>query len=220
MNKLIIRLLLLAATLPAYSASQTTTIDVVAVEYPPFTTLLDRNGGIAFQLLHEHAISDHIKWRPYFLPPARAAATIETKDWCASFFPPVEKSTSSALVLSESEVHIGLIRAKQQQPFTWKSLNDLAGKTVALLRNNDISNFHNQFTQAGLSIIHVESIEAGMQMVLRGRAEFAMSDNITFNALEKYHRAKVQFSENYLVSTPITLYINNNCDLSTSVLSG
>lgn len=210
---------MLAATLPAYSANQTTTIDVVAVEYPPFTTLLDRNGGIAFQLLHEHAISDHIKWRPYFLPPARAAATIETKDWCASFFPPVERSTSSAVVLSESEVHIGLIRKKQQQPFSWESLDDLAGKTVALLRNNQGSNFYNQFVQAGLTIIHVENIEAGMQMVLRGRAEMAMSDNITFNSLEKYNRSQVQFSKNYLVSTPITLYINNNCDLNIAAFS-
>lgn len=47
-------------------------IEVIAIEYPPFTSSKADNQGIAFELLRAHNQESNISWQANFLPPARA----------------------------------------------------------------------------------------------------------------------------------------------------
>jgi len=60
--------------------------EVIAVEYPPFTTMGDPEHGINFVLLDELMVRHDIqKLTPIFLPPARAQLQVQSGKWCLSF---------------------------------------------------------------------------------------------------------------------------------------
>ena len=191
-------------------SSQAKTVDVLAIEYPPFMTSEEPNNGIAFELLEKAAFSDAITWRALFVPPARAAAIIRSGEWCASFYPAVEGIESQSIVLSKSKISVGLVRLAEKSTFVWQSLNDLAGESVALLRTKEDAAFAQQFTDAGFRIVFVEDIETGIRLVKSNRVDYALSDNMSFAQLND---DALQFSKSALVVTPVTLYLNPVCDI-------
>lgn len=79
-----------------------------------------------------------------------------------------------------------------------------------MLRTRENSVFVSQFIDAGLDVIFVENIETGIKMVKKSRVDFSLSDNLSF--AQKNDQA-LQFSRNTLLVTPITLFINPNCDV-------
>lgn len=190
--------------------SEAKVYNVLAIEYPPFTTSQVRSNGIAFELLEKAALGDTIEWRAVYAPPRRAAEMIVSGEWCASFYPVDKSIQSRSITLSKSEVSIGLVRQAQPVPFTWTGLSELKGKSVALLRTRENSVFVSQFIDAGLDVIFVENIETGIKMVKKSRVDFSLSDNLSF--AQKNDQA-LQFSRNTLLVTPITLFINPNCDV-------
>lgn len=201
---IIVALLLLPIT------SRAKTIDVLAIEYPPFTTSEESNNGIAFELLRKAALSDDITWRPVYAPPGRAAAIIRSGDWCASFYPADKSIKSQSIVLSKSEVSVGLVRLAKENTFIWQSLDELTGKSVALLRTKEDSAFSQQFTDVGLRVVFVEDIDTGMRLVKSGRVDYALSDNLSF---AQQNDDALQFSKSALVVTPVTLYLNPACNI-------
>lgn len=193
-------------------------IDVVAVEYPPFTTILREDGGVAFALLEKASEKIQLKLNPLFLPPARASAVIESGDWCASFYPPIAKDKSEQISLSDKHVKIGLIRRKADSTFAWERLDEFRGNSVAILRTSDESPFKHRFTEAGMNVVQVETIHSAIQMVLLGRTDFAMSDNVTYAGLEQTNKKLLEISSTSLLSTPITLFWNQECGIEISAL--
>ena len=185
------------------------TVDVLAVEYPPFTSSESKANGIAFELLEKVLGQKGIKWRATYAPPARVASIIEKGDWCASFYPIIDEFDSVRVVLSKSKVTIGLVRKKEDSVFKWEALESLAGSSVALLRTRNNSSFSQQFFDAGLEVLFVENTEIGIKYVEKGFADYAMSDNLSFAQLNK---ESLEFSRTSIFTTPITLFVNPECD--------
>lgn len=185
-------------------------IEVISVEYPPFTSLLMPSGGIAFELL-KNISTNNPTWEPIILPPARAGAMIQKGDWCVSFYPATKQGTYATLRLSETEVRLGLVRKKQTLPFEWTRLDELSGTTVAMLRTSQQSNYYQQYRDAGINVIPVETVESAIQMVLLDRVDYAFADDVSFFSLEKANKQKLQFSDSTLQSLPVTAYVNLSC---------
>lgn len=191
------------------------TVDVIAIEYPPFTSSEIEGNGVAFELLEKVLGEEGIVWRATYAPPARAASIIAKGDWCASFYPVAEEFDSVSVVLSKSEVTIGLVRKKRlthekaNSPFKWKTLGSLAGSSVALLRTRQNSPFAQQFFDAGIEVLFVESKEIGIKYVEEGFVDYAISDNISFS---QQNNSNLEFSQSSVLTTPVTLFMNPACD--------
>jgi polar amino acid transport system substrate-binding protein len=183
-------------------------IDVLAIEYPPFTTSQVASNGIAFELLAKAALSNTVEWHAVYAPPGRAAEMIKAGEWCASFYPVEADIESHSITLSQSEVSIGLVRQTQSTPFIWNDLSELKGKSVALLRTREGSTFAQQFSDAGLDVVFIENIETGLKLVKRSRVDFTLSDNISY---VQQNDRDLQFSKTTILTTPITLFINPEC---------
>lgn len=198
---------------PLFASTSDNIVNVIAVEYPPFTTNNDPEGGVAFELLNDLTSNKKIKWEPFFLPPKRAYKTIESGDWCASFYPIFGENEFKKYELGKDTIKIGLVRLSKPSPFTWLALDDLKGSIVALLRTGSNSNFSKKFQNSGMSIVYVETIQAAINMVLLQRVDIAMIDNISYSKLKPTQKKQLQLSNSSLFETKISLYVNNNCDI-------
>ncbi len=206
--------LLLLIPFHSIASEDIQSIDVIAIEYPPFTTISQPNGGTAFEILNNISLDKKLKWHPIFLPPKRAYKVIESGDWCASFYPIFGQSKYTQYELNDKVIKIGLVRLSGEKPFTWSSLSELSGKSVALLRTGSNSDFEKRFKQAGLDIAYVETVQSAIQMVLLERVDTAMIDNISYSYLETKNKEKLQLSESSLIETKINIFINNKCNIS------
>jgi polar amino acid transport system substrate-binding protein len=186
------------------------TIDVLAVDYPPFTSPESKGNGIAFELLENALGQKGITWKATYAPPARAASIIRKGEWCASFYPVVDEFDSVRVVLSKGKVTIGLVRKKEDSVFKWIALRSLTGNSVAILRTRKNSPFVQQFIDAGLEVLFVENTEIGIKFVEEELVDYALSDNLSFAQLNK---KDLEFSQTSILTTPITLYVNPTCDL-------
>lgn len=199
-------------TMLAPSNSNAKTIDVIAIEYPPFSTLGVESGGLSFELLNQNT-DENYQWQPYFLPPKRAFANIKSGDWCASLYPTPMAKSFVQYQLSEQAVNIGLVRLKKESSFQWQDLNELSGQSVAILSTEGSSPFSLQFAKAGLTKAQVQTVKAGVQMVLLGRVDYAMLDDVSFNQLESNNKSRLEFSKTDLLSTKLSVYINPECGI-------
>jgi len=75
--------------------------EVLAVEYPPFTSDHLSDGGIAFQRLRKAYPENRIK--PHIVPPKRAYQMIQNGQWCMRFFPGNEGVDSHKIALSKQK---------------------------------------------------------------------------------------------------------------------
>jgi polar amino acid transport system substrate-binding protein len=184
-------------------------VEVLAVEYPPFTSHREQDGGLAFQILR--SAYPQITFKPLFLPPKRAYTQIKSGNWCLSFYPAPQGVVAESIALSKNQLVIGLVRLQQQTSFRWSSLDELHGQTVAMLRTGEDSAFSQQFSSGGLQVVYAETVRQALELVLRGRADLAMFDSFNFARLAPAEKARLQFSENQLVQTPIRLFSNPHC---------
>lgn len=194
------------------------TIEVIAVEYYPFTTKAIPSGGIAFELLNELSANERYRWKPKLLPPKRAYYEVESGDWCASFYPPHGGENHTIHSLGDDVVHIGLIRLTKTSPFSWSSLTEFSGKSLAMLRTGPESDYLNRFQNAGVEIVFVETVQQAAMMVFLNRVDLAMIDNISYSYLSLEQKQKLQFSNTYLNSMKLRLFVNNKCKLSLATL--
>ena len=184
--------------------------DVIAVEYPPFTSSKMVGGGVVFDILRQ--AYPQYSFKPLFLPPKRAYNMMQNGQWCMSFYPGNESVASHKIKLTEHNIVIGLIRLRQTEPFRWERLDELAGLNVALLRSGDSSAFSSKFQQAGMLITYTETIQQSLDLMLRQRVDLAMYDDYNFEKLAAELRDKIQFSESMLLQTPVTLFTNPRCN--------
>lgn len=183
--------------------------EVLAVEYPPFTSSRTGDGGLAFQILRQ-AFPEY-SFKPYMVPPKRAYQMMQNGQWCMSFYPSSPGTASHKIVLSAHQIGIGLIRSRQTAPFKWGNLDELAGLNVALLRSGEGSAFVNKFNQAGLLITYTETIQQSIDLMLRKRVDIAMYDDYNYKQLPVALQQQIQFSETMLLQTPVTLFTNPDC---------
>ncbi|GAA0781656.1 hypothetical protein [Shewanella aestuarii] len=188
--------------------------EVIAVEYPPFTTMGDPEHGINFVLLDELMVRHDIqKLTPIFLPPARAQLQVQSGKWCLSFFPPPEYIPSTFLALSDQKVILGLFRRTESSVFSWQHLSELKGKKLAIMRYKREGAFHKQFIDAGIEIVQVESLVQGFKMLQYNRIDLVFSNQFPdfIKQLPESDRIQFQFSKTSILEVNVGVYINDKC---------
>jgi len=186
-------------------------IDVIAVEYPPFTSAQMATNGLSFEVLNIAAKHLSYTWKPVFYPPKRALKMINDGNWCASFYPANQSKDHHLVDLHDEKFSISLVRKKQNADFKWKELSEFTGRSVALLRTNKDSAFAKQFIEAGITTIFVETIDASLKMVEHGRVDFAMYDSFSFALLDDADSSELQFASTSLIDMPVRIFINKKC---------
>jgi len=210
--KKILRLLLFTFSMNAWSQQS---IDVITVEYPPFTSNYVSGYGINFKLLDKYATHNFkTTFQPLFVPPARAQKLMLTNDWCLSFYPPKPNDPYAKFQpLSDEIVKLGLYRLKSHKPFKWQSLSELKNKSVALLRPTKLGPIHEQLKQAQMKLVFVETVEQGLSMLIHKRVDYAFGDNTAINqtAIGKENKEKLQFSNSSLLEAQVGFFYNSRC---------
>lgn len=188
-------------------------IEVLAIEYPPFTSQGLNDLGVSFNKLNK-LIGAEFSIEPVFLPPSRAQFTLNNDQWCLSFYPRSnDESDSVQFRLFEDEMKLTLIHAKQDTPLQWRSLSDLAGQSLAVLRVQAQNPFLKQFSQAGIKLVYVESVEITLQMVLKSRTDFALGDNISLKYFQEHNPIyeSLAMSDTSIKTTRLMIEANPNC---------
>ncbi|MCW8332389.1 transporter substrate-binding domain-containing protein [Vibrio paucivorans] len=191
---------------------------VVAIDYPPFTSPDLEDGGIAFRLLKEKLSHvDSSMLIPIFLPPKRALQTLENPGWCMSFYPPPKSQRSQFVSLSNQVVQLGLFRIKQTGVFSWQSLSEFSGQSVALIRTDLEGPFAKQFIQAGMEVMLVDNLEVGLELLLKQRVDYTFGDKQFLNEVQQSNPTKdlssVEFSSTYILETQIGVYVEPRCQM-------
>lgn len=213
MLRMVVLLQMLMIANPLFAFKNDNGVNVIAIEYPPFTTSSHPKGGIAFELLNDLTSNKKIKWKPLFLPPNRAYKILESGDWCASFYPISGQNKFTKYKLGKASIKLGLVRLSKPTPFIWSSLDELKGNVVVLLRTDSKSKFSIKFKNSGMNIVYVETIQAAIKMVLAQRVDIAMIDNISYSNLKSTDKKQLQLSKSFLHETKISIFINDSCDI-------
>ncbi|RDV29154.1 hypothetical protein DXV75_01440 [Alteromonas aestuariivivens] len=200
--------------LPAFSSlAQNHSVPVLAVEYPPFTSIDMENNGIAFRLLREKLQNCSTQVEPLIVPPARAHTWIQDNNWCASFYPPLAGDVSTNFYrLSDGEVIIGLARIRKQGHFSLNDRQLTTGKSVAVLRPSSKGEIHQQLIMRGLKLVYIESLNQGFSLLQLGRVDFVMADKVSAALAEKTNPGlNLQLAAEPLLHTPVGIYLNPGC---------
>lgn len=198
------------------NAEQRQTVELIAVEYPPYTSEHVEGYGSVVQLVSKYAEQNFsVDILPRFYPPARAQKLIAEGDWCLSLYPPQKTNLGARFIpLSDETVALTLFRLKQSTPFKWEKLSELKGKSVAMLRSGTPSSTFSQLTDAGLTVVYVESVEQGLRLILKSRVDFAFGDEQALLGIQlgEKNRAKLQLAETSLQEARVGVFYNINCE--------
>lgn len=205
------------------AASQLRTIDVVAIEYPPFTSFSLPDKGIAFSLLQAKLADNKlVKLSEHFLPPASAQVFSNANSaWCLSFYPPEKQLNAEYIPLSEFDIKLGFVGKKSNSLLKWQSFDELKGRRIAMLRANSAEGIYGALKQHGVNIIDVETVQQGINLLVKGRVELAFSDSVTFAKLQKQRGKEnmLGFANKSLMALPIGVYLNRQCPYGNLVKS-
>lgn len=71
---------------------------------------------------------------------------------------------------------------------------------------------HKMLEDAGLKLVHLETVEQGIHMLLAGRVDYAFGDNTSLETYSHIERVNtLQFSDVSLSEYPIGFYYNTDC---------
>ncbi|WP_076410633.1 hypothetical protein [Shewanella sp. UCD-KL12] len=199
-----------------------TQLPVIAIDYPPFTSEKDEGNGIAFSLLTDAMDGSSLTIMPQYWSPARAHKLVKEGSWCSSFYPPRKDDEQFVIVaLADEPIELGLYRHHQVTPFRWNSLVEMEGKTVAYLRALSRDGLGKHMTESGMVIFSVETIEQGMQLLSRGRVDYAFGDQISGEIIMRSLNMdpdEYQFSLTHFRTLPVGIWLNLSCKAAVSAL--
>ncbi|WP_088329914.1 hypothetical protein [Lacimicrobium sp. SS2-24] len=186
-------------------------VDILAVEYPPFTSNEMPTNGIGFELLRQRLANTSIDWSPFIVPPARAQGMIASGNWCVSFYPPKQGVMGNDYYPLGDNVDIALIRVQQDDPFRLNR-ETLTGKTVAVLRPSKEGQIHERLSDYDLQLIFVETVEQGFRMMIRERVDFVLADTTSAGLFEASHDSiQLQPADTPLMTMQVGVYLNHQC---------
>lgn len=194
---------------------EVTGLEVIAIDYAPFTSASMDDDGLAFNLLSDALSESAILVKPQFLSAARAHKMVQEGQWCASFYPPQSPIDDHRLIgLADEPIKLGLYRRRETTPFAWNSLTELAGKRVAYFRALERDGLGFEMVQAGMDIFSVETTRQGVQLLAKGRVDYAFGDQISGLILMKQlglDSNDFQFSETAFRDLPVAIWLNLTC---------
>ncbi|MCD8522873.1 MAG: hypothetical protein LRY66_16080 [Saccharospirillaceae bacterium] len=190
-----------------------TRIQVLAIEYPPFTSSASAGNGVSFVMLNRILQSHGWNAHAEFLPPARVPMVInQSGHWLASFFPPKTGSSHvEVVIVAPAAIRMGLFRQRKTGEFSWQALSELRDNTLATIRSDYSSAYVTPFVKAGMNMVFVDSIEQGIRMLAEGRVDYVLSIEDTgwyYAELHNLGREQLQFSDSIIATFPHVLYVN------------
>lgn len=193
-----------------------TSIEVLAIEYPPFTSTQLADFGLSFRLLHTSLISTSFKIQPRFLPSARAQKQVDSGQWLASFYPPTAPVPAAyqKVPLAEGLLQIGLFRRMPESPasaFRWSTLGELAGWKVAIGRRSHEGPLSQALTQASVEVVPVDGLNQAFQLLDRGRVDAVFAEKLSgFFVIQSLGLLghQFQFSETVFEEIPVAVWVN------------
>lgn len=219
----------LALSYPVFAAPAEmpeTQLDVIAIEYPPYTSEPLLGGGLAFQSLRKaldnQPQGNSIILKPHFLPPARANLLIRQGRWSVSFYPPLQPDPAFHwLKLETDPIELGLFRLRGTDAVApgsgagWAPLDQLRGR-VAVGRhteNNKKSGPRTALQQSQLELVPVDSLEQGFQLLAKGRVEYVFSEKVAGFLIGRYITTDdatlaLEFSDSPLYTTSMGIWVN------------
>ncbi|WP_157577667.1 hypothetical protein [Shewanella waksmanii] len=197
-------------------------LEVIAVDYPYFTEQQNPpEYGVAFKLLRQALKDSGVQVQATFLPPARAHQTIKSLNWCASFYPAPQITTTEILMsLSEEPIQLGLYRKRQPGEFSWRQLSELKGKQVAYLRALSREGIGKLLQEAQVELFNTETINQGMLLLTKGRVDYAFGDKYSgeqFFSETQIDAANYQFSTTFLRELTVGVWLNMNCEQAVKI---
>lgn len=192
-------------------------IEVLAVEYPPFTTETDIEGGLCFHYLNEFSETflNGKQFSRVFVPPARAEALLSDNQFCMAFYPPKKnQELYSFMPLKDEKVKLGLIRGKQKNEFSWQNLSELKGKRIAVLRSNLKSPLIKSLETNNIHLEYVEQIAQGLAMLDRDHVDFVFGDNASLEHITEKNGKSAeayQFSKTAFMEAQIGFHYKKDC---------
>lgn len=192
-----------------------TVLEVIAVEYPPYTTPTRPDDGLVFRELRIWVAERNLPYtiRARFLPPARAQHAVDAGDWCIALYPPAASTPHVSHRIGDASIAIGLVRKNQKGPFTWSSAAEFRGKRIALLRSITLSDYWLPFERAGAEFVFVESMEQALGMLAKDRVDFSVADQAGLDQFKaKYPEAEtLELSEKSIQEYPLSIFLSNRC---------
>jgi len=189
-----------------------TIVKVLTIEYPPFTTESEPSQGSSFTLLRERLQGSGIEIAPRFLPPGRVQQTMDREAWHASYVPQAgDVETTIRLVLEDGNFIYGLFRARENAPFRWQNLTELAGRQIAVTRSSKLQAYNAKLVESGAKLVFIDDISQAFRMLARGRIDYVLAIQETgwyIMDLLKMDRTDYQFSESALDRFPHAIYVN------------
>lgn len=190
-------------------------LEVIAMDYAPFTSASSDDDGLAFTLLSGALSESTILVKPQFLSAARAHRMVQEGEWCASFYPPQSPVDEHRLIgLADEPIKLGLYRRREATPFAWNKLTELAGKRVAYFRALERDGIGLEMTRAGMNIFSVETTRQGVQLLAKGRVDYAFGDQVSGPAILRQlglDPEEFQFSETVFRDLPVGIWLNLSC---------
>lgn len=215
-------LLMLSSVVRAEGASHL--LEVVAIEYPPYTSEHLNGYGLAFESLNR-VLGNAEKTgvfdvEPRFLPPARANLMISQGGWAASFYPPLESEPHYyRLVLDNKSIELGLFRirvprAQDKSVAAWPLLSEMTGR-VAVGRQADPATLGlmSAMKYSDIELIAVDSLEQGFQLLAKGRVDYVFSEKVAgylFADLLNDKRLDLEFSDQPIFTTTMGIWVNRH----------
>lgn len=200
-----------------------TAIDIIAIEYPPYTSPHLPEGGIAFKTLTDALKQlpgggESLHIQPKFLPPGRASFYVSRGQWSASFYPPKQPEPGYVwLQLDNRLVELGLFRLRYtadpaSNAINWPELTNTKGK-VAIGRqaNPEKRGLQSVLKDSQLELVQVDNLEQGFQLLAKGRVDYVFSEKVVgfyiAQGLGSDERV-LEFSQKPVYTTHIGLWVN------------
>ena len=188
-------------------------INVVAIEYPPYTTSSHPDRGLSFEVLRQSLATSDFVIEEIFLPPARAAIyTQSDQGWLLSLYPPKAGAAHvKKIVYRQARIPYSLFRLRRPEAFRWDNLNELAGGTVALTRTPINTRSLVKYRAAGLTPVFINTLNQGILMVAEGHADYVLTTLETgryYAEQLEIDPHKLQFAETIIQWFPYTIYLN------------
>ncbi len=191
-------------------------VEVIGLEYPPFSSLTMEDGGINNRLLKDY-LSDRtdVDIVNVYYPPARAQSIIASERWCVSFYPPHHTTPQDIrfIRLRDDPVAMRILRLKQESDFHWESLSEFSGASMAILSFVLEGPYFQKFSDAGINIVEVGSLQQSFKLVLSGRVEYSVGDIESMKyALETIETDKeLQLSDTVLSRVEVGAFVHPSC---------
>ncbi len=187
---------------------------VIGIEYPPFVSMKVPGNGKAVRALRQR-LPDNWTLRMRMLPSARASTIVRNSDdWLFSFFPPRDSDVHiRKLIVQGDDIRYSLFRRREPGEFSWNSISDLAGSTVASSRTLEDSPLKEMFTAAGMTFIPVNDIGQGLRMLVAGRADYLLTAEDTgfyYADMNGVDHKRLQFADTIIEHFPIIVYLNTH----------